>query len=124
MAMATLFKNKGGKVVLPGEFLRKNLVRAQQVALALHPDDPPLPELNGNPQIACVQLPVAAAAANAAAAAVVLHRRRAVHCRRCLRSLSQLPLRIRQQPVVHDHAYEPGCWSALERDRLRYPGEI
>ena len=62
---------------------------------------------------------LAADAAGFAAAAVVLHRRRAVHCRRCLRSLSQLPLRIRQQPVVHDHAYA-GCRSALERDRLQH----
>ena len=47
----------------------------------------------------------------------VLHRRRSVHPRRCLRSLAQLPLQLRQQPVVHDHAYEPGCWPAPERDR-------
>ena len=59
--------------------------------------------------------------APASLATADLHRRRAMHCRRCLRSLAQLPLRLRQPPVVHDHAYEPGCWSALERDRLQHP---
>eukprot|EP00964_Phaeocystis_antarctica_P045026 scaffold25904_cov67-Phaeocystis_antarctica.AAC.2 len=74
--------------------------------------------------LAAAAATLAAAAAAGAFAAVVLHRHRAVHCRRCLRSLAQLPLRIRQQTVVQDHAYAPGCRSALERDRLQHRGRL
>ena len=28
-----------------------------------------------------------------------------MHCRRCLRSLAQLPLQLRHQPGLHDHGY-------------------
>ena len=70
--------------------------------------------------VAAAAEPESSSAVAVAHASHILHCRRSVHCRRCLRSLAQLPLRIRQQPVVHDHAYEPGCWSALERDHLQH----